>query len=226
MRIWWIATSPTVPPAPVTPGGRRQGMGQARHGRRRRPGGDPQQLWSVGNRGRRRGALSIRSGRRTANSRTNSVAGAGDRFGAGRRGSARNANHLRRRLRSGRDQSLRLEPGENRIGRRGHRGCCCRQRQSRTWIPAISTPTMRAAIQDPSSSVQARLRRSHNKLGFSTFGDRVDVHAWGQSVASTGYGGLAEYGGDRESALHQHVQRHQLCLQRYCGRGHRDPELL
>ncbi len=37
---------------------------------------------------------------------------------------------------------------------------------------------------------------SHNKLSFSSHGDRVDVQAWGQSVFTTGYGGFATYGGD------------------------------
>ncbi len=38
---------------------------------------------------------------------------------------------------------------------------------------------------------------AHDKLGFSTFGARVDVQAWGQSVFTLGYGGFAEYGGDK-----------------------------
>jgi len=37
---------------------------------------------------------------------------------------------------------------------------------------------------------------SHTKSSFSTHGSRVDVQAWGSSVASTGYGALAKYGGD------------------------------
>lgn len=38
---------------------------------------------------------------------------------------------------------------------------------------------------------------SHNKLSFSTFGSRVNVQGWGQSVATTGYGGLFVGGGDQ-----------------------------
>lgn len=34
------------------------------------------------------------------------------------------------------------------------------------------------------------------KLGFSTYGARVDVHGWGESVTTTGYGDLAVVGGD------------------------------
>ncbi|NNC90777.1 MAG: S8 family serine peptidase [Akkermansiaceae bacterium] len=37
---------------------------------------------------------------------------------------------------------------------------------------------------------------SHNKLGLSTYGSRVDVQAWGTSVLTTGYGSYAEYGND------------------------------
>lgn len=34
------------------------------------------------------------------------------------------------------------------------------------------------------------------KLSFSTYGSRVNVQGWGQSVATLGYGGLRAYGGD------------------------------
>ncbi len=37
---------------------------------------------------------------------------------------------------------------------------------------------------------------SHNKLYFSTYGSRVNVHAWGESVFSTGYGDQPYGGGD------------------------------
>jgi len=37
---------------------------------------------------------------------------------------------------------------------------------------------------------------AHNKLSFSTFGSRVNVQGWGQSVFTTGYGGYAQIGGD------------------------------
>lgn len=37
---------------------------------------------------------------------------------------------------------------------------------------------------------------SHNKLSFSTYGSRVNVQGWGQSVFTTGYGTFAEIGGD------------------------------
>ncbi|MEL1243763.1 S8 family peptidase [Flavobacterium sp. DGU11] len=36
----------------------------------------------------------------------------------------------------------------------------------------------------------------HNRLDFSTYGSRVDVHAWGQGVYSSGYGDVAQVGGD------------------------------
>ena len=36
----------------------------------------------------------------------------------------------------------------------------------------------------------------HNKLGFSTYGSRVNVQGWGQSVMTLGYGGHAAPGGD------------------------------
>ncbi|MFT7520194.1 MAG: hypothetical protein ACI9MC_002339 [Kiritimatiellia bacterium] len=36
----------------------------------------------------------------------------------------------------------------------------------------------------------------HNKLSFSTYGDRVDVQGWGQNVFTTGYGSFANYGSD------------------------------
>lgn len=37
---------------------------------------------------------------------------------------------------------------------------------------------------------------SRRRLGFSTYGERVDVQGWGQSVFTTGYGAFARYGGD------------------------------
>lgn len=37
---------------------------------------------------------------------------------------------------------------------------------------------------------------AHQPLGFSTYGARVNVQGWGESVVSTGYGDLAQLGGD------------------------------
>ncbi|MEL7474230.1 MAG: S8 family serine peptidase [Planctomycetota bacterium] len=37
---------------------------------------------------------------------------------------------------------------------------------------------------------------SHSKLSFSNFGERLDVQGWGVGVAATGYGSLAQFGGD------------------------------
>ena len=37
---------------------------------------------------------------------------------------------------------------------------------------------------------------SHSKLSFSTYGSRIDLQGWGQSVFTLGYGGYAKYGGD------------------------------
>jgi len=37
---------------------------------------------------------------------------------------------------------------------------------------------------------------AHNKLGFSTYGSRVDVQGWGQNVLTTGYGSAFMIGGD------------------------------
>lgn len=37
---------------------------------------------------------------------------------------------------------------------------------------------------------------AHNKMGFSTYGSRVDVQAWGSSVRTTGYGNYSQIGGD------------------------------
>jgi len=37
---------------------------------------------------------------------------------------------------------------------------------------------------------------SHDKLGFSTYGSRVNVQGWGGSVFTLGYGNFATYGGD------------------------------
>ena len=38
---------------------------------------------------------------------------------------------------------------------------------------------------------------AHSKMSFSTYGSRVDLQAWGTGVVTTGYGDLAEYGGDK-----------------------------
>ena len=38
---------------------------------------------------------------------------------------------------------------------------------------------------------------SADKLGFSTFGQRVNVQGWGENVATTGYGWLTTFGGDK-----------------------------
>ncbi len=38
---------------------------------------------------------------------------------------------------------------------------------------------------------------AHDKLGFSSYGTRVNVQGWGEAVASLGYGDLAAYGGDK-----------------------------
>ena len=38
---------------------------------------------------------------------------------------------------------------------------------------------------------------NHDKLGFSTYGSRVNIQGWGQSVFTLGYGDFAEYGGDK-----------------------------
>ncbi|MEW6071795.1 MAG: S8 family serine peptidase [Planctomycetota bacterium] len=38
---------------------------------------------------------------------------------------------------------------------------------------------------------------SHDKLSFSTYGSRVNVQAWGESVFTLGYGYYAAYGGDK-----------------------------
>lgn len=37
----------------------------------------------------------------------------------------------------------------------------------------------------------------HNRLSFSTFGSRVNVHGWGESVFTLGYGDFAQHGGDK-----------------------------
>ncbi|MEM7051004.1 MAG: S8 family serine peptidase [Acidobacteriota bacterium] len=37
---------------------------------------------------------------------------------------------------------------------------------------------------------------NHDKLGFSTYGSRVDVQGWGTGVFTLGYGSFASYGGD------------------------------
>lgn len=44
---------------------------------------------------------------------------------------------------------------------------------------------------------------SHNKLSFSTYGSRVDVQGWGESVFSLGYGSFAQYGGDKNQRYTQ-----------------------
>lgn len=36
----------------------------------------------------------------------------------------------------------------------------------------------------------------HNKMGFSTYGKRVNVHGWGEKVVTTGYGDLKKFGGE------------------------------
>lgn len=36
----------------------------------------------------------------------------------------------------------------------------------------------------------------HHKLSFSTYGSRIDVQGWGESVFTLGYGSYAKYGGD------------------------------
>jgi subtilisin family serine protease len=38
---------------------------------------------------------------------------------------------------------------------------------------------------------------AHNKLGFSTYGSRVNVQGWGQNVFTLGYGSYAQHGGDK-----------------------------
>lgn len=38
---------------------------------------------------------------------------------------------------------------------------------------------------------------NHSMLSFSTFGSRVNVQGWGTSVFTLGYGGFAQYGGDK-----------------------------
>lgn len=37
---------------------------------------------------------------------------------------------------------------------------------------------------------------NHDKLSFSTYGNRVNLQGWGESVFATGYGSFAQYGGD------------------------------
>ncbi len=41
---------------------------------------------------------------------------------------------------------------------------------------------------------------THGKLYFSTYGSRVNVQGWGESVFSLGYGSFAQYGGDTHQA--------------------------
>ncbi len=41
---------------------------------------------------------------------------------------------------------------------------------------------------------------SHDKLSFSTFGSRINLQGWGQSVFTLGYGSFAQYGGDEHQA--------------------------
>ncbi len=45
-----------------------------------------------------------------------------------------------------------------------------------------------------------RADTSHTALSFSTYGARVNVQGWGESVFTLGYGGFARYGGDRRQA--------------------------
>ena len=40
---------------------------------------------------------------------------------------------------------------------------------------------------------------SHDQTWFSTYGSRVDVHAWGEWVVTTGYGDYAAYGGPADA---------------------------
>lgn len=42
-----------------------------------------------------------------------------------------------------------------------------------------------------------RASKSHSRMGFSTYGKRVDVQGWGEKVVTTGYGDLKKYGGDK-----------------------------
>jgi hypothetical protein len=44
---------------------------------------------------------------------------------------------------------------------------------------------------------------AHTPHAFSTFGERVDVHAWGSAVFSLGYGDFAAYGGDKNQRYTQ-----------------------
>ncbi|WP_300569699.1 S8/S53 family peptidase [Flavobacterium sp.] len=37
---------------------------------------------------------------------------------------------------------------------------------------------------------------NHNKISYSTYGARVDVQGWGNSVRATGYGDFSQFGGD------------------------------
>lgn len=39
---------------------------------------------------------------------------------------------------------------------------------------------------------------SHDKLSFSTYGSRINVQGWGESVFTLGYGTFAAYGGDKK----------------------------
>lgn len=41
---------------------------------------------------------------------------------------------------------------------------------------------------------------NHSKLSFSTYGARVSVQAWGESVFTTGYGAYTSYGGDEHQS--------------------------
>ncbi|MEQ8316280.1 MAG: S8 family serine peptidase [Phycisphaerales bacterium] len=41
---------------------------------------------------------------------------------------------------------------------------------------------------------------AHSKLGFSTYGSRVNVQGWGQNVFTAGYGDFAIVGGDRDQS--------------------------
>lgn len=41
---------------------------------------------------------------------------------------------------------------------------------------------------------------ARDAMGFSSFGARVNVHGWGENVVTTGYGDLAEFGGDEHQS--------------------------
>ena len=43
--------------------------------------------------------------------------------------------------------------------------------------------------------------QEHNKLSFSTYGERVNVHSWGQNVMTAGYG-VCEFEGSEPRERH------------------------